>query len=60
MPNGHLEKIGISKRVFGVFVKKKTLDYTGEPSVPKICIFDVENSTIMKSVTVNCSESVVC
>ena len=31
MPNGHLEKIQISKSVFDVFVKKKTQDYTGEP-----------------------------
>jgi len=30
MPNGHLEKIQISKRVFDVFVKKKTQDYTGD------------------------------
>ena len=29
------------------------------PSVPRICNFGVENSTIIKSVTVNCSESVV-
>ena len=32
MPNGYLEKIEISKRVFDVFVKMKTQDYTGEPS----------------------------
>ena len=31
MPNGYLEKIQISKRVFDVFVKMKTQDYTGEP-----------------------------
>jgi hypothetical protein len=31
MPNGYLEKIEISKRVFYVFVKMKTQDYTGEP-----------------------------
>jgi hypothetical protein len=31
MPNGHLEKIEISKRIFIVFLKMKTLDYTGVP-----------------------------
>ena len=31
MTNDYLEKIGISKRVFDVFVKKKTQDFTGEP-----------------------------
>jgi hypothetical protein len=30
MPNGYLEKIEISKRVFDVFVKMKTQDYTGD------------------------------
>ena len=33
MSSGYLEKIGISKRVFDVFVKKKTQGYTGEPNL---------------------------
>ena len=33
MPNGHLEKIEISKRIFIVFLKMKTLDYTGVPEI---------------------------
>ena len=43
MPNGHLEKIEISKRIFIVFLKMKTLDYTGVPEKTKylVIIFDV-------------------
>jgi hypothetical protein len=41
MPNGYLEKIQISKRVFDVFVKMKTQDYTGEPEIPRNSFYEV-------------------